>query len=361
MAVKAVLGILTTLFVIGFIGGGAVLIVWNTSRGRKAQPGIAMVLIGIVAVAILGTLNAGLVLVQPNEVGVVFRQTASGDQALREPLQPGLSWVIPFIDQVIIYDVAQQTVSMSGTSEGETGGRNAVRAITRDGQVIFVDVTVIFRIDRTKINDVHRNWRGEYLDGFVIPQTRSQVRNVMTSYSAEEIYGGERARLEAQVAEALAPKFEEQGFLLTDLLIRDISFSQEFMDAIERRQIAEQEALRAAFRVQQAEQEAEQARVEAQGRADSAVIAAEGEAESIRIRAAAEAEALALINEVLSQNPNLIQWRYINELGDQVRLIIIPSNSPFLFDLQQLMEEAGAQPTTAPLPTPAPQEGETQP
>ena len=68
-----------------------------------------------------------------------------------------------------------------------------------------------------------------------------------------------------------------------------------------------------------------------------------------------EKEGLALINQVLAENPNLIQWQYINQLGDQVELVIIPSNTPFLFDLEQLLENAGAQQVDSfDVPTPAP-------
>ncbi len=342
MAIKAVVGFLITLFALGIFAGIALAIV-NAQRGRQSRPGLILAAVGLVGSAFLASLNAGLVLVQPNEVGVVFRQTASGDAALREPLQPGLKWVVPFIDQVIIYDVGQQNVDMVGSVEAaqSRGTRPAVRAITKDGQQINMDVTVIFRVDATKINQVHRNWRNTYIDGFIVPQARSEVRNAVSLYGAEEIYSGGRATLENQIVEALRPVLEREGFLLTDVLIRDISFSEQFTDAIEQKQIAEQEAQRAAFRVQQAQQEAEQARVEAQGRADAAVIAAEGDAQATVIRAQAQAEALELINELLRENPNLIQWQYINTLGEKVRLIIIPSNSPFLFDLQRLLEQSG--------------------
>ena len=139
--------------------------------------------------------------------------------------------------------------------------------------------------------------------------------------------------------------------MLVDLLIRDVTFSPEFAQAVEQKQIAEQEAQRAVFLVQQQEQEAERARVEAEGLADAEAIRAEGEARAITTRAEAEAEALRLINEQISQNPNLIQFRYIDELGDNVRLILIPSNSPFLFDIQELLAQSGA--TTVPATVPA--------
>lgn len=361
MAIKTVIGILISACVLITLAG-IVLSFWNASRGRKVRPGIILIVVGVVGVLVLAPLNAGLVLVQPNEVGVVFRQTASGDASLLEPLQPGLKWVVPFVDQVIVYDVGQRSITMAGSSEfSQTGVMEggervypAVRAISSDGQVIFVDITVIFRIDKTQINDIHRSWRKEYVDGFIIPQARSAVRNVLTEYGAEEIYSGGRATLETEINDDLRDKYAREGFLLTEVLIRDIEFSEEFANAIEQKQIAEQEARRAAFRVQQAEQEAEQARVEAQGRADAAVIAAEGQAKAIVLKGEADAKALDLINEILSKNPNLIQYEYINRLGDKVQIILLPSNSPFLFDIESMLDQAGYSPVESPTPAPQP-------
>ena len=116
MAIKAVIGFLISACILLIVGGIA-LSAWNSSRGRKARPGVVMAVAGVVLVLILAPLNAGLKLIQPNEVGVVFRQTASGDAALREPLQSGLSWVIPFVDDVIVYDVGQRSVTMAGAEE----------------------------------------------------------------------------------------------------------------------------------------------------------------------------------------------------------------------------------------------------
>ncbi len=362
MPIKTILNLLVSVFVLAAIGG-LVLAAVNASRGRRARPGVLVFILAMVGVLILSPLNAGLVLVQPGEVGVVFRQTSQGDEALLEPLPSGLHWVVPFIDQVTIYSIGQQTVTMVGgvgstdyynQAVGETVGSSAVRAITSDGQEIYVDVTVIFRIDPAQVNDVHRTWRQSYWDGFIIPVARSEARNSVVNYGAEELWGGGdsdtsvggRAMLEQQIINEMAPQLDAQGFILTDVLIRNISFSQEFMDAIENRQVAEQEAQRAVYLVQQQEQEAQRARVEAEGLADARVTQAQGEAQATLIQAQAEAEALRLINEQLSQNPALIQWRYVDELGGNVRIIIVPSNSPFLFDLQTLMEQAGATSST---------------
>lgn len=354
MAVKAVLTLVISIGVFA-IFAGAGLAIYNNARGNKAQPGIMVAVIGAIVVLVGLPLNAGLVLIQPDERGVVFRQLGGGTNALQEPINAGLNWVIPFVDEVTPYNVGRQSVTMAGDGS-ESGGLGAVGAISSDGQVINLDVTVVFAIDPTRVNDVHANWRGDFIGGFIVPQARSEVRNAVSGYSAEAIYSGGREQLALQATDRLASFLEREGFILVDLLVRNVTFSPEFANAIEQKQIAEQEVQRQAFLVQQAAQEAERRRTEAEGLADAAVIAAQGEANAILLRAEAESEALALINAILSQNPNLIQWQYINELGENVQLIIVPSNSPYLFDLQALAAQAGGSNSTAPsaLPTPAP-------
>lgn len=353
MAVKAILNIVVTAGVFAiFVGVG--LAVFNASRGRKTRSGVVIAVIGLIVALIVGPLNAGLVLIQPNERGVVFRQTAQGDAALLEPIQPGLHWVIPFVDQVIEYDIGRRSLTMAG--EGlETGGLSAVQAISSDGQIINIDATIVYRVDPLLVNDIHRNWRGDFENGFIVPQARSEIRNAISEYGAEAIYSGGRAALETQITDNLTTVLQDEGFQLVDVLIRNIVFSPQFAEAIENKQIADQEAQQAERRVVQAQQEAEQRRAEAEGLRDAAIIAAEGEGQAILIRAEAEAEGLKLINEALAANPNLIQWQYINQLGDQVELVIIPSNSPFLFDLEQLLEQAegqGVEVTSTPAPIP---------
>jgi regulator of protease activity HflC (stomatin/prohibitin superfamily) len=81
----------------------------------------------------------------------------------------------------------------------------------------------------------------------------------------------------------------DNGLTLVDFVLRDITFTEEYAQSIEQKQIAEQQALQAQFVVESKRQEAEQARQIAQGQADAAVIAAKGAAEARLIEANAEA------------------------------------------------------------------------
>ena len=105
---------------------------------------------------------------------------------------------------------------------------------------------------------------------------------------------------------------------------------------IEQKQIAEQEVQRLEFVVQQRIQEAEQLRQKSQGEADAAVIASEGKAKAILVEAEAQAEALTKLGEALKTSPDLLQYTYVQELSDDVEIMLLPANSPYLFNLPEL-------------------------
>jgi hypothetical protein len=131
-------------------------------------------------------------------------------------------------------------------------------------------------------------------------------------------------------------KLAENGLLLSDFVLRNISFSPEYAASVEQKQIAEQTAQQARFVVEQRRQEADQAREVAKGKADAAVTEATGQATSRIIQAEAEAKSLELIANVLKENPDLLTYQYISKLSPNVQVMFLPSNTPFLFPLPEM-------------------------
>jgi regulator of protease activity HflC (stomatin/prohibitin superfamily) len=274
--------------------------------------------------------------VSPQQVAVIFN-TLSGE--LGEPRRSGTHIVIPVLQDATLYPIQQQQYTMSGLpQEGQVQGNDAVRGRTSDGQEVFLDITVIYGVDPAEANLVHQRWQTGWQDNFVRPTIRGQAREVVSRFRAEDIFGEQRTAVEDSLEELMSARMDEEGFIMTDLLVRDVTFTQAFTDSIERKQIAEQQALEAAFRVQEEQQSAEQIRVRAQGTRDANIAEAEGEAQAIVLRATAQAEALRLVSEQLAANPSLIQYEYIQKLADNVSLALVPSNSPFLFDFSSLAE-----------------------
>jgi regulator of protease activity HflC (stomatin/prohibitin superfamily) len=309
--------------------GLIVLAVTRASRNRPIK-NASSVVIGAVAVTIVvSVLGLGLVFLQPEERGVVISPYA-GQGYRPEIMGPGLHWIIPG-ETVRRYTISNQTYTMSiAPNEGAIYGDDSIAARTSDGQEIFLDASVIFSVDPERIIDVHIVWQGRYIDELVRPLTRGIIRDAVSQYGVEQVVTSKRAELVSEITESMRTKLEENGIILREFILRNITFSQEYADSVEQKQIAEQLALQAEFIVEQRKQEAEQARQVAQGAADAVVIAAQGEAEATVLRAEAQAEALRLVAEVLAQNPNLLTYEYIQKLAPNVSVMYLPSDTPLL-------------------------------
>jgi regulator of protease activity HflC (stomatin/prohibitin superfamily) len=321
-------------FLIGF--AGIALVVAASSQNRSPRGGVMLAAVGIVLGVIFMLVSQGLLVVEPTQRAVVFN-ALRGD--LEDPRGSGVHIIIPGVQQVYIYPINQQTYLMSDTAnDGARPGADAVEARSVDGQQVRLDVSLIFRLKDTPedLNRLHRDWSntfGSYIEGLIRPSVQSVVQDTVSRYPAEDIYGTRRVEVIDSIKTALTSALNRNGIQVAELLVPRINFSDAFTDAIERKQIAEQELQRAAT-------DAERARTEAGGLADAAIEAARGEAQSIRVRAEAEADALALVSAQIAANPNLIQYTYIQQVAPNIRLALIPSNSPFLFDTSTFTELA---------------------
>ncbi len=311
------------------------LVVLRASRGQKMRNANLLV-IGVVVFAIaVNVAAAGLVFIQPNERGVVItiREGGIKDTAL----QPGLNWVLPYAESVVTYPVSRNTYTMSiAPQEGQVTGDDSVEARTLDGQIVLVDASVIFSVDPNAVVNVHVNWQDRYELGLVRPFTRGAIRDAVALFSIDEVYSTKRTELSVLVADVLEEEFANNGIFLNDFVLRNIAFSAEYSASVEQKQIAEQLAEQAIFVVQQAAEEANQAREVAQGRADAIVIRAQGDADARIILAEAEALALALLGDAIAANPDVLLLEYIQKLGPGIQVMLLPSDNPFLLPLPSL-------------------------
>ena len=317
------------------------LAVARAARGQRFRAAGGIVIGIIVLALVLTTVSAGLVFIQPTDRGVVITVAEGGVRP--EALQPGLNWVMPFLENVITYPISRQTYTMSiAPEEGEIRGDDSIEARTSDGQVVRVDGSVIFSIDPSQAVEQHKKWAGRYVDNLIRPVTRGKIRDAVSQFAIEEVYSTERFALSEMIRVELERSLEEGGLILHEFVLRNIAFSVEYAASVEQKQIAEQLAQQAAFVVEQREQEAEQARKVAQGQADAAVIEAEGRALARVIEAEAEKEALDLIAAALRGNPDLLTFEYIQKLSPGIQVMLIPSDNPFLLPLPEL--ESGITP-----------------
>jgi regulator of protease activity HflC (stomatin/prohibitin superfamily) len=301
------------------------------SRGQPARGLNSLTIALLIAAIVLTSVGAGMVFLQADEYGVVI--SAFQPRGYRaQPLGPGLHWIVPFLENVRTYSIARQTYTMSiAPGEGPRAGDDSIDARTKDGQQVLVDGSVIYSVDPAHIIDLHITWQSRYEENVVRPVARAAIRQAVSQYGIEEIVTSRRVDLEQAVTDAIAEGLRTNNLILTDFLLRNIAFGEEYSKAVEQKQIAEQQAQQAFYVVEQRKQEAEQARQAAQGQADAAVIAAKGAADARLIQAEAEARANQLLAQSLS--PQLLQYQYILKLSPGVQTIFVPSGNQFILPL----------------------------
>ncbi len=314
----------------------------------------ARVLLPLLVPVALSLLASSLVFIQPTEVAVLISYITPG--GIRpQPLRAGLHFIVPVLEQEVIYPVAWQTYTMSGKpNEGAKTGDDSIRARTSDGQEIRIDLSIIFRVNYEQVVTLHSDWQDRYIEDFVRPVIRGLVRTQVSQFKVREVNSSARKDLEATLERLLTAEFGAKGLIVDQLLLRDIGFTAEYAASIEHKQVALEDQDRTNYEAQGmrnlAEGKRDQLTLVAAGEAEATRLKitaqAEAEAQAIRVKAQAQTEALQLIAVALTQNPNLITYEYVQKLSPNIRAMLVPNNAPLILPLPDLMSETTSVPLT---------------
>ncbi len=342
MSISSMLSILGWALIVG-LGLYIFYVATLRSQRRDAKVNVIIVLVLLIGGLGLNTLGSGLVFVDQFESGVVVSPLSPGG-VRPDPLTAGIHWIIPFIESVDRFSIAKQEYTMSGSiGEGALQGNDAVEARTSDAQQVYVDATVRFYVDPLQVVQLRRTWQSQdrYISGFVRPTARNIIYNTTSRYRVEDVYGVKRTELQQIIQDQLMVEFTKQGLVLDAFQLRNITFSPEYAQSIEQKQIAQQQSEQAKLLVQKSQQEADQLRAKVKGEADAVVLRATGDSQAAVTRAQGDATALKLIADALKTNPDLLTYTYIQKLAPNVGLILLPAggNNPFILDLNQLQNQ----------------------
>jgi len=238
-------------------------------------------------------------------------------------MEPGLNWKAPFVDRVIIYRT-QEIVYITEEQPGEQDLKSGTYVdlptdtTTADGQQITVKYSARFRIDATKITQIANEIGDEeaLVDKVVKFHTRILARNIPKEYEALDLYTGKIQAVQVEFEDQLRPLLAEKGVILEAFGLRQIEFQDDYVQAIEQKQIEAENVQTEQNRAEQAKWRAQSAIEEAKGQAQATIENARGNAERIKLIAEAEAEAIRLKGEILVQYPEIIQLEFVNSLKD---------------------------------------------
>ncbi len=265
------------------------------------------ILSGIIIIFVLIFLFKVYIVVDPGEKAVIFNK-ATGN--LRVTPNEGFYFLVPLIEQPTVYDMKARTYTMSiAQLEGEVKGDDSLQALTADGQNVLLDISVRFHPDGDNLDKLHRRLGIDFVNKVIRPQVRSIVRMIVSEYPVLDVYSGKRMLIQAAIEKGLRNSFKNNFIICEEVLLRNVQFSKEFQQAIENKQIAQQEAQRMKYVLERQEQEKKRK-----------IIEAEGESESLRLK-----------GKALADNPQLIQYEYIKLLAPNVQAIVTDQNTIFNF------------------------------
>jgi regulator of protease activity HflC (stomatin/prohibitin superfamily) len=223
-----------------------------------------------ILIAVFVLFRATAIFIPPGYVGVIYDR---GQGVLPYTYREGLHFAIPFWQSVIMLDSRLQEYTMSMVpDEGALRRDDSLDAPTSDGQQVKVDATVIFRIDPNNAPDIIKSIGDDYVDKLIRPFSRSQIRMVISRYTAPAIYSEKRQEAEAAMSKELTSLLKPKDIIIDKVLLRSVTFSPEYSKAIEEKVIAEQKVKQAAYEVSVATQQAQAKIAEAKGLAEAQAL-----------------------------------------------------------------------------------------
>lgn len=255
---------------------GVILFIASKSVAVSNQPIVGAVkkygsILSVLFISI-GFVSSCIVQLNAGQIGV---QSLFGKIQSRT-LSEGLNIVNPLVS-VRKIDVKTQNYTMSAKhNEGDIEGDDAIRALTKDGLELVIDLSVLYRVSASDAPNLIRLVGPDYIDKIVRPITRTKIRDNSVYYDAVELYSTKRNEYQARITKDIEVEFKKRGLILENILVRNITLPETVKKAIEEKIRTEQESQKMQYVLSKEKQEADRKRVEAQGIADYQKIIGEG-------------------------------------------------------------------------------------
>lgn len=175
-----------------------------------------------------------------------------------------------------------------------------LQCFSSDIQEVKVVYTVNYQIDKANAMTIYSTIGKEYYDIAVVPNITESVKVVTAKFTAEKLVGT-REKLAQAIETDLAERLKAYNIELVSTSIEDMDFTDAYTNAVEAKQVAQQNKLKA-------ETEAEQKVIEAEANAEVARIKAQGNADAKKIAAEAEAKANEMLSKSLTDKVLKNKW-----------------------------------------------------
>ncbi|OGI19807.1 MAG: hypothetical protein A3B68_08335 [Candidatus Melainabacteria bacterium RIFCSPHIGHO2_02_FULL_34_12] len=244
-------------------------------------------------------ISGSIVKVDAGERAVIFNIFGGVEKRI---LNEGIHVIFPVVQRATVYDVQQSTYSFTGEEQGKQGQvlGNEIHSLTSDGQKVDVEISIRVKPQPSELWKLHKYIGPNYVLKVIVPKTRAVLREVLALYPVEDVYSVNRQEIQNKIQENLTMDLAKKYFVdVEEILIRNVRFSKEFQDAIDRKQQSFQEYLKMEYVL-----------ASERAKRDAKILQAEGEAQAINLRVNA-----------LRANPSFVKYRRAQVFGKRAKLI----------------------------------------
>jgi len=267
----------------------------------EAREKLRRVVIGAATLVAVLLLPSTFTYVNPGYVGIVIHRAGGGVDPV--PLGPGIHARIPFATGIEEYPVFLKTVVLTKNPTEGSALNDEINVNSVEGQPISLDVSLSFQLDQSQTPKLYTTFRtdiNQITHGFVKQTIRQALQEVVGTEPVADVIGPKKAEATNRVRTLISQRLQPMGFDVRQFTINELRAPPAVMDAINQKNVMQQQALTA-------QNELQKNTFNAQG--DS--IKAAGRAKAIT----AEAEAQARANTLLAQSitPTLVQYQIANK------------------------------------------------
>jgi regulator of protease activity HflC (stomatin/prohibitin superfamily) len=286
----------------------------------------AIVVIIILVILFIVTLAKSIKVIHQAEKGIIERWGR-----YKETLEPGLRFIIPFMDQLVarvdmretVLDVEPQPV------------------ITNDNVTVTVDAVVYYYVTDAKA--VKYEVANFYVAVTKLAQTN--LRNLIGEMSLDETLTS-RERINAALRTTLDEATDKWGVKVTRVEVKEIEPPHDITDAMSKQMKAEREK-RAT--ILEAEAYRQKQILEAEGDKQNAILVAEGARQAAILRAEGEAKAIENVSVAADKyfigNAQLLKQLEVTQAALQENTKLIMSDQSKLINVLGLSEALAQMPT----------------